>query len=43
VVWNGYLPEWRILTGLGEVEVRVPKVRDRERQRAELVEEQREG
>jgi transposase-like protein len=29
VVRNGYLPERTITTGLGEVEVRVPKVRDR--------------
>jgi hypothetical protein len=29
VVRNGYLPERSILTGLGEISVRVPKVRDR--------------
>ncbi len=29
VVRNGYLPERRVQTGIGEVEVRVPKVRDR--------------
>jgi transposase-like protein len=29
VVRNGYLPEREILTGLGPVEIRVPKVRDR--------------
>ena len=29
VVRNGYLPERKILTGLGEVEVRVPKARSR--------------
>jgi putative transposase len=29
VVRNGYLPERTILTGVGEVEVKVPKVRDR--------------
>lgn len=29
VVRNGYLPERRLVTGIGEVEVRVPKVRDR--------------
>ena len=29
VVRNGYLPEREILTGLGAVSVRVPKVRDR--------------
>jgi hypothetical protein len=29
VVRNGYLPEREILTGLGAVTVRVPKVRDR--------------
>ena len=29
VVRNGYLPERDILTGLGNVAVRVPKVRDR--------------
>ena len=26
---NGYLPERRVQTGIGEVDVRVPKVRDR--------------
>ncbi len=26
---NGYLPERRITTGVGEVEIQVPKVRDR--------------
>jgi putative transposase len=29
VVRNGYLPERTIVTGVGEVEVQVPKVRDR--------------
>jgi putative transposase len=29
VVRNGYLPERRIMTGVGEVEIHVPKVRDR--------------
>jgi transposase-like protein len=29
VVRNGYLPERTVQTGIGEVEVRVPKVRDR--------------
>jgi hypothetical protein len=29
VVRNGYLPERKVQTGIGEVEVRVPKVRDR--------------
>ena len=29
IVRNGYLPERKITTGVGEVEVRVPKVRDR--------------
>ncbi len=29
VVRNGYLPERQLLTGLGEVSVRVPKTRDR--------------
>ena len=29
VVRNGHLPERKILTGLGEVEVRVPKARSR--------------
>ena len=29
VVRNGYLPERQIMTGVGEVEVQVPKVRDR--------------
>jgi len=29
VVRNGYLPEREILTGLGPVAVRMPKVRDR--------------
>ena len=29
VVRNGYLPERTIQTGLGDVDVRVPKVRDR--------------
>jgi putative transposase len=29
VVRNGYLPEREILTGLGPVPVRIPKVRDR--------------
>ena len=29
VVRNGYLPERRVQTGIGEVDVRVPKVRDR--------------
>lgn len=29
VVRNGYLPERTVLTGVGEVEVQVPKVRDR--------------
>ena len=29
VVRNGYLPERTIQTGLGDVEVKVPKVRDR--------------
>lgn len=29
VVRNGYLPERRVQTGIGDVEVRVPKVRDR--------------
>lgn len=31
VVRNGYLPERTIVTGVGEVEVQVPKVRDRTR------------
>lgn len=31
VVRNGYLPEREILTGLGPVAVRIPKVRDRSR------------
>jgi putative transposase len=31
VVRNGYLPERDILTGLGPVTVRIPKVRDRSR------------
>lgn len=29
VVRNGYLPERKIMTGLGEVDIRVPKTRDR--------------
>ncbi len=29
VVRNGYLPERTIVTGVGEVEIQVPKVRDR--------------
>jgi len=29
IVRNGYLPERRIMTGVGEVEIQVPKVRDR--------------
>ncbi|NEP20208.1 MAG: hypothetical protein F6J97_25545 [Leptolyngbya sp. SIO4C1] len=29
VVRNGYLPERTIMTGVGEVEVKVPKVHDR--------------
>jgi len=29
IVRNGYLPERTIMTGIGEVEVQVPKVRDR--------------
>ena len=29
VVRNGYLPERSIQTGLGDIEVKVPKVRDR--------------
>ncbi len=29
VVRNGYLPERTITTGVGEVEIQVPKVRDR--------------
>ena len=29
VVRNGYLPERTVQTGIGEVEIRVPKVRDR--------------
>lgn len=29
VVRNGYLPEHTIMTGVGEVEVQIPKVRDR--------------
>jgi transposase-like protein len=29
VVRNGYLPERTITTGVGEVEIRVPRVRDR--------------
>ena len=29
IVHNGYLPERTITTGIGEVEVQVPKVRDR--------------
>jgi transposase-like protein len=33
VVRNGYLPERDILTGIGEVEVRIPKVRDKSGQR----------
>lgn len=32
VVRNGYLPEREILTGLGSVKVKVPKVRDKSRQ-----------
>lgn len=32
VVRNGYLPERTITTGVGEVEIQVPKVRDRTRQ-----------
>jgi transposase-like protein len=32
VVRNGYLPEREILTGLGPVKVKVPKVRDKSRQ-----------
>lgn len=32
VVRNGYLPERRVMTGIGAVEVKVPKVRDRSRQ-----------
>lgn len=32
VVRNGYLPERTVMTGLGAVEVKVPKVRDRSRQ-----------
>lgn len=28
VVWNGYLPEREVLTAVGPVAVRVPKVRD---------------
>jgi transposase-like protein len=32
VVRNGFLPEREIHTGVGPVEVKVPKVRDRERQ-----------
>ncbi|BAU41387.1 Transposase, Mutator family [Leptolyngbya sp. O-77] len=29
IVRNGYLPERTIMTGVGEVEIQVPKVRDR--------------
>jgi putative transposase len=29
VVRNGYLPAWEVLTSVGNVEVKVPKVRDR--------------
>lgn len=29
VIRNGYLPKWSIQTGVGDVEVQVPKVRDR--------------
>ena len=29
VVRNGYLPARQIMTGLGEVDIRVPKTRDR--------------
>ena len=29
VMWNGYWPEFDILTGLGPVTVRLPKLRDR--------------
>lgn len=29
VVRNGYLPERSVQTGLGDIEVKVPKVRDR--------------
>lgn len=29
VVRNGYLPERTIQTGLGDIEIKVPKVRDR--------------
>ncbi|QCS47959.1 hypothetical protein FEK30_00380 (plasmid) [Picosynechococcus sp. PCC 11901] len=29
VVRNGYLPERSVITGIGEVQVKVPKVRDR--------------
>ena len=29
VVRNGYLPERTMTTGVGEVEIQVPKVRDR--------------
>jgi putative transposase len=32
VVRNGYLPQRTVLTGIGEVEVEVPKVRDRTHQ-----------
>jgi putative transposase len=32
VVRNGYLPERTVMTGIGAVEVKVPKVRDRSRQ-----------
>ncbi len=29
IVRNGHLPEWTIQTGLGDIPVKVPKVRDR--------------
>ena len=31
VVRNGYLPERKIMTGIGPVDIKVPKIQDRDR------------